>query len=149
MLAFKWTAVQNWWRQALLVLAGGLVCTYALAVLWYVHSIPDIGLRCAFSPVINNVDPNFLRTEGHEPPTDLREHTIVALGGGPVETWPQFLRMLRALRDQPVQKVDPPEGAAGFSHVRRGDEVRVRVDLRSPKGQAISVWCVLGTPPLE
>jgi transcriptional regulator with GAF, ATPase, and Fis domain len=147
MLALTWTAAQKWWRQALLVLAGVCSCAYALGVLWYVQSTPDIGLRCAFSPVINRVDPSFLRTEGRLP--DLRGHTIVKLGGQPVQTWPHLLRLLRTLRDQPGQVIGPERPGAGLSHVRRGDEVLVRVDLRSPGGQPSSVWCVLGNPPLE
>jgi transcriptional regulator with GAF, ATPase, and Fis domain len=43
------------WRKVQLLVAGVLVCIYALAVLAYVRSTPDIGIRCAFKPVVMRV----------------------------------------------------------------------------------------------
>src|SRR5262245_39552591 len=106
------------WRTFLLFVAGILACVYALSVLAYVQSIPDIGLRCAYSPVVNVVDPNFLRGDAPSPMA-LRECTIVELGGRPVDTWPQLLRALLALRVEPVQATDPPEKGA-HTHIRCG-----------------------------
>src|SRR5262245_41379757 len=48
-------------RRALLVVAALLVCLYALSVFGYVLSIPEIGLRCVFTPVIARVYPGFVR----------------------------------------------------------------------------------------
>ena len=42
-----------------ILLASCFVCGYALSVFAYVLALPDIGLRCAFSPVVNRSDPAY------------------------------------------------------------------------------------------
>src|SRR5262249_24381917 len=84
-------------RRLLVVLATFLVTDYALGVLPYVLAIPEIGLRCAFTPVVNLVFEEFIYPEGQEPiqPGDR----VVQLGDQPVDNWPQLLRKLISLRD--------------------------------------------------
>src|SRR5713101_927698 len=90
------------WRKSLLGLAGILVFLYAVSVLWYVVSIPDIGLRCVFSTKVNRLYPRYLVHEesGLDPePGD----TVLQLGDRPIDTWPQWLRTLTDL-----EKKQPP-----------------------------------------
>ena len=75
-----------------ILLASCFVCGYALSVFAYVLSLPDIGLRCAFSPVVNRSDPSYA-PKGQSWP-DLRDYTILQLGDQKVESWPQLLRVL-------------------------------------------------------
>src|SRR5436305_415704 len=71
-------------QTALVILSGWLVCLYAVWVLVYVHSFPDIGLRCTLSPEVNRVNPDYLRDpEGNWPPRE--GDVIVDLGHEHIE----------------------------------------------------------------
>jgi transcriptional regulator with GAF, ATPase, and Fis domain len=97
-------------RRLFILLAGSLVCLYAVSVFWYVLSVPDIGLRCAFSTTVLRAYPGFFDEPagGYE---DLVGKTIVKVGTQPVESWPQLLRALADLPgDQPVDIVLADDG---------------------------------------
>src|SRR5262249_16237044 len=125
-----------------------LVCAYAVGVLWYVLAAPDIGVRCAFNPVVDRFYPEFLQPEDQEPlrPGD----TIVQLGRDPIANWVQFRRRLSALpqstphgpgeeMSEGAQRRDTPP-----THVRfRGHEI-VRVQFRRPGDDAIRAASVVG-----
>src|SRR5205807_2537409 len=82
------------WRKLLLILAGILVCLYAVSVLWYVQWNPDIGLRCAFHPTIQHAHHEYARTDnGRFRPPESGD-TIVQVGDRPVESWPELLKAL-------------------------------------------------------
>src|SRR5262245_54533510 len=72
-------------RRAWVVLASVLVCAYAGGVLGYVLFTPEIGIRCAFTPVVNHFYPEFLDPPGQEPlrPGDR----VVRVADQPVENW--------------------------------------------------------------
>jgi transcriptional regulator with GAF, ATPase, and Fis domain len=85
-------------RRAVILLASFLACLYAIAVLAYVLTLPEIGVRTAFTPVVNHFDEEFLYPEDQP---RLREgDSIVGLGNQPVETWSQFLRKMLLLREE-------------------------------------------------
>lgn len=126
-----------------------LACIYALSVLTYVQLIPDIGLRCAFSPTVIQVDPNFLRDPSPRPAADLLNCTIEQIGTRTVQTWPEVLRALTELRRLPVQATDPSDPGPSLSHIQRDGETLVRVRLRSPEGESFTVWSLLGQLPLD
>src|SRR5438445_9688592 len=86
------------WQKCLIALAGILICTYALWVLWYVHSTPDIGLRTAFDPVIRKIEPNAVFDDQSHTPKEWDR--IVSLNGRPVSTWSHVLQYLRDLGDE-------------------------------------------------
>jgi transcriptional regulator with GAF, ATPase, and Fis domain len=142
-------------RRFLVVGASLLVSAYALGVIAYVLTIPEIGIRCAFTPVVNYVFEDFTYPEGQDPlqPGDR----IIQLGNQPVENWPQLLRKLIALRGEPArsvsaaewQKVAPGEAGTPDHVLLDGQElVRVRY-LRDETGPERTVWCRLGQAPLE
>src|SRR6266568_3066754 len=72
-------------RRGLLILAGTVAFSYAVVVLVYVQSIPDLGLRSAFSPAImGQVRP----VEGAVP----QEGDVVTMVGDiPIKTWADLL----------------------------------------------------------
>jgi hypothetical protein len=47
-------------RRLLILLATALVLSYAAGVLYYVLTIPEIGTRTAFTPVVNQFQSEFL-----------------------------------------------------------------------------------------
>src|SRR5204863_274078 len=53
------SSISSWYRLALGFL-GLSSCLYGVAVLVYVSTCPEIGLQCAFSSVIQNVDGRYL-----------------------------------------------------------------------------------------
>src|SRR5262245_9128594 len=79
-------------RQRLLILlAAILVCAYAIGVFSHVSTTPDLGLRFAFSRIVNRVYPEFLVVSEDEPVPDLQDAQIVQIGEHHIEIWPQLL----------------------------------------------------------
>jgi transcriptional regulator with GAF, ATPase, and Fis domain len=146
-------------RRLWVVLATFLVGSYALWVLGYVLATPEIGVRCAFTPVVNYFYSEFLYPENQAP---LREgDRIVQLGDQPVENWSQLLRKLIRLRAEVPQEVPglTPEAllgnasaAGGKTHLLFDGEPIVRVRFERPTRTGIeqgTVWCRLGRSPVE
>src|SRR4051812_15891719 len=85
-------------QRALIVLAALLVLTYAIAVQCYSLLSPDIGVRCAFTPVVNHFYPEYLAPDGGDPPHT--GDTLTEVAGHRIDTWPQFLRALFDLQEE-------------------------------------------------
>jgi transcriptional regulator with GAF, ATPase, and Fis domain len=141
-------------RRFLIVLASFLVCGYAGGVLGYVLLTPEIGVRCAFTPVVNYFYPEFLYP-GQEP---LREgDRIVRLAGTPVENWTALLRKLNALRHEGPEHLDGWSlerlRASAKTNVVLDGRHLVRVEYQRPRGPGETppetVWCLLGRAPLR
>jgi transcriptional regulator with GAF, ATPase, and Fis domain len=134
-------------------IAALLACVYAVAVMGYVVGTPEIGVRCAFTRVVNHFYPEYLAPWQVE---TLRDGDIVtAVGGEEVTSWGRLLRRLAALPGlEAVTREDltPEEvvkGEAGQAGVVDVEGVRyVRVDFER-NGQAGFVWCILGPALLE
>src|SRR4051794_9593376 len=92
--------VQVVWRKALLGGVGILVCLYAITVLWYVQSMPDLGLRCAFDPSLKYVYEPYLRTDGGRLEAPAPRDVIIQVGDRPVETWPNVLQAFVGLAQE-------------------------------------------------
>src|SRR4051794_8765458 len=87
-------------RRTAIVIAAVFVGSYALGVLNYVLMTPEIGLRCAFTPVVNHFDRDFLYPRGQEP---LRDgDRIVQMGNQRIANWSQLMRKLVELHDEPA-----------------------------------------------
>jgi transcriptional regulator with GAF, ATPase, and Fis domain len=136
-------------RRLLIIVAAFLVCGYAACVLAYVRSSPEIGVRCAFTPIVNYFYPEFAYPPGQEllQPND----TIIRLGDREVHNWSQFLNKLLELRDEPA----PPGNremlaqANGPASLLLDGRHIVRVDYRRQDGTMGRIWCQLGPSPLE
>jgi transcriptional regulator with GAF, ATPase, and Fis domain len=134
------------WRKAFLVGAAFLAFLYAVAVLCYVPWTPDIGIRCAFSPIVKHVS---LTGPGEKPaPND----TLRKVGHYqfPEPNEPQFWaqiqlqRKLVELRDGLVPPQDPP-----VFETQDGEQ-KVKVIYRSQsEGKDKAIWCRLGRLPVE
>ncbi|GIW82255.1 MAG: hypothetical protein KatS3mg105_4062 [Gemmatales bacterium] len=131
-------------KRSLLFLAGLSVCLYSAGILWFVSASPDIGIQCAFSPTIRQVEPRcFLRGDGPQPvPGDQLVRVADYELDAQSKIWSQvlLLRTLLSLRDE----VD-----VDGENVRLLDgEKVVRVQFRSrSSGQVHEIWCRLGTLP--
>jgi transcriptional regulator with GAF, ATPase, and Fis domain len=142
-------------RKFSMSLAGALAGLYALWVLWYVHSTPDVGLRTAFSPEIRRVEPNALFQEEGRSETPIGGDRIVRISGRPIKTWPQLLHALRDLNHEPADPVLSLPAAAddhfGFINLNGTDLVRVDfVDQNNGQADAPYhvCWCRI-SPPSE
>ncbi len=144
-------------RRLYIVVAALLVCTYALTVLAYVIATPEIGIRCAFTPVVNHFYPAFLDPPDQEP---IQEgDAIVAVAGRPVENWPQLMRKLTVLIDQPAEP-GGPDLLEATAHAETSNRTHLWIDGRhvvrlqfrrpsDPAGKVRSVWLRVGQTPPE
>src|SRR5690348_2476071 len=82
-------------RRAAIVAATLLVFAYAGGVISYVMMMPDIGVRCAFTPVVNHFNRDFLfRTDASDPDGLDGDDEIGRIGGTDVSNWAQILHEL-------------------------------------------------------
>jgi transcriptional regulator with GAF, ATPase, and Fis domain len=135
-------------RRVFIVLASIFIAGYCLAIFSFVLSIPDIGLRCAFKPIVNRVFPEYVfDTEGQDA-RELVGATITKIGSDRVENWPQVLRVLNQLRRDNSEPIDDASqmSAGEFVHVRLDGTEWVRVELEKP-GEKREIWCRVGRVP--
>ncbi len=155
----KWFQSSGGWlrdpahRRYLQILAAALlVCTYAGAVLAYVVLTPEIGIRCAFSPVVNQFYPQFLFSEDH--PGLQPGDTILQVGTRPIQSWPDLIRGQMELNKQPGELHPRGEladawAAPPVSLLADGKRV-VRVVYQRPGASGPeAVLCQVGPPPTE
>src|SRR5437879_3439728 len=92
-------SAKNVARRVLLLAAGALICLYALTVLFYAHSVPEVGFRTAFNPDVRGFDGQF------DPPewTPRAGDRLVKLGSERIATWTQFLQLVRSLPSSAVR----------------------------------------------
>jgi transcriptional regulator with GAF, ATPase, and Fis domain len=93
-----------------IIIASLLVCSYAMSVLFYVLSGPEIGVRCAFSTIVNHFFPEFQYPGS---PDELREgDRIVQVADRPTVEWSQLLHQLLDLQKQEVETIDERTASA-------------------------------------
>lgn len=143
------------WRRVLLRVAGVFVLTYAVAVLSYVSATPDIGIQCAFSPIIKQVDPRFVGAGDSDvvpqPGDQLDQVGHYKVGPVPAnDRRPRIaqvliLKALQTLRDDLAVESDN-----AFQRLGPEGERQVLVKFTSrADGKQHTVWCRLGTLPLH
>jgi transcriptional regulator with GAF, ATPase, and Fis domain len=139
-------------RRLFILIAAILVCTYALGVVAYVSSIPDIGLRSAFTPIVTQIYPDYILAPTEELP-DLRDNRILQVGDHHIGTWPDLLRALIHLRDRDVQgRFTGSFPETSYTYIEFNGEPRVKVRLGFHEGETYAertVWCRVGSAPLE
>ncbi len=154
--------VSRWWsltrsylaqprsRHHLTIVAGAiLVLSYALSVVGYVLFTPEIGIRCAFSPVVNQFFPEFLYGDGQKPLQ--RGDQIIQIGDQPIKgNWSLAVQQMGDLRHIDAKPGDSASLADRNRHTAQLADGRklVRVTYKRA-GVVDSVWCVIGPPPLE
>jgi DNA-binding NtrC family response regulator len=137
--------------RLVIVLAAFLVCGYAAGVLGYAVVTPEIGIRCAFTPVVNHFSREFLYPEDQE---GLREDDVILrIGNQRVENWSELLRGLVVLQDAPGEPwpVDRLDEEGTPAHVIVDGQSLVRVEYKRPGSpdNPRKVWCRVGHAPLE
>ena len=142
-------------RRSLIVVAAVLVCAYAAGVIWYVLSVPEIGIRCAFTTRVDRFFPEFLYPPEGQPRLQP-DDAIVQVGARRVENWPQLLRHMVNLRQRTSPEVVTERAA--LDDPRRthalldGQEIiRVQAQRQEKDGTVrdLTVWCRLGRSPWE
>jgi len=127
-------------RRGLLILAGVFIFTYAVAVLIYVQSIPDIGLKSIFSPVVKGTPRFFSGTQPREGDIVLR------VGNWPVNSWADLLGAPFVMQQRLAS------GDAGPWVKTAADETMVEVELSRPGptgAKVYTTWARLGRLPPE
>ncbi|MCS6851705.1 MAG: sigma-54 dependent transcriptional regulator [Gemmataceae bacterium] len=123
---------------------------YAISVLWYVYSTPEIGFRSMFKPVVLRVYPDYLLLKENQGlPGELVGATITRVGPYPIDAWPQLIRALYRLHSDAAEAEDPVDWDS-FTHVRDKGQDYVRVVLHKPgDAEPLAIWCVVGRPPID
>jgi transcriptional regulator with GAF, ATPase, and Fis domain len=129
-------------RRGLLILAGMVSFAYAVIVLFYVQSIPDIGLRTAFSPVINS---SSKPVSGAVPQNG---DMVTKVGDIDIVTWADLLNAPFHLRERLEVMSSLPEWAKKVT--LNGEEATaVRISFSHGSDLPQESWFVLGRLPLE
>ena len=143
-------------RRVLLAIAGGLACLYSLATLVYVHTVPDLGVRSAFNPIVRRFDGICLDRSGNTSLDPEEGDLIVRVGNRKVNTWPQLLQATRSLRDKTFPEVPSLAEAMSQGLETIGWEGKDYVRLafqrsagKSDEGAIREGWCEVGSMPFE
>src|SRR5262245_32099713 len=131
-------------RRVLLIFTGSLVCAYALAVLFYVQSVPDLGLKSVFSTEIRSAPPAGL----YRGPRPEAGDKVLKIAGEDIVSWPALLNAPFRLREKIAK-----DASANFTWLKRervDDEDRDWVQVQFARdGQPFTTELLLGTLPLE
>jgi transcriptional regulator with GAF, ATPase, and Fis domain len=138
-------------RKVLLFSLGTLACFYAVNVLWYVPSTPDIGIHCSFTPTIKRVS---LPANGTDFPSVGDNLVQVGRYRFPDETQPHPMwaqvRLLRELIDVRRDGVVAGPNGESVARVSPGGQEEVLVKFKHQGSDRIhEVWCPLGTMPAD
>jgi transcriptional regulator with GAF, ATPase, and Fis domain len=134
----------------------------------YVRFMPDVGLRCAFTPELTEVFRGYQEGSavvvGRNHPSHSavladgpqRGDVIVQLAGQEVKTWPGLLRTLNELgtaKPLPVKNLDEPQARRAAYALMR-DQPLVYVEFERPQNDLetplrFGCWFRLGRLPLE
>ncbi len=140
-------------RRLAIVASTILVFAYAAGVLSHVMMMPDIGVRCAFTPVVNSFNEHFFfepASPNAKPPSGDDE--IVRIGGTDVSNWAQILHQLNVLerRDIEAGTKDDLRLETGKTHLKVDGEEILRVGYKSAAdNQIYEVWLRVDRPPYE
>lgn len=117
-----------------------LVVAYAISVLAFVWNLPEIGVSTSFREEVARIDPNFVGPNPEINPEILVGWKVQQLGDEPIESWPQWARVLRELNEMSF-----PEQSDGFKSNRSAftDEIGqrwIKVQF-AHDGKVASLWC--------
>src|SRR5260370_19909677 len=130
-------------RRGLLIIAGIVICIYSLAVLLYVQSIPDIGLKSVFSVEIKGTPrPG---ADGFQP---LEGDIVKEVGNIKIKAWPTLLSAPIQLRRAVFASSTLPSGTRLVKNEEGEKVLQARV-IFARNGEEFETWRVLGNLPLE
>jgi len=140
-------------RRLAIVASAVLVFAYAAGVLSYVMLMPDIGVRCAFTPVINSFNNRYFfapASPNAGPPSG--EDEIVRIGDKEVSNWVEILHELNVLRRNQVRlgREQDLQPDSGQTHLTIAGQEVLRIGYKSAAdGKIYEVWLRVGRPPYE
>lgn len=130
-------------RRGLLVLAGVTACIYALVVLLYVQSIPDLGLQSAFGTSIKSQPRSWF--DGVRP---QEGDVVVQVGDIQIRTWADLLNAPFHLRE----RLDEAEVYPSWARKEKIDDEPVdvvKVVFERRPGERFVSELILGNLPWE
>lgn len=141
-------------RDAGLLIAGLLICIYAVVVLLFVSSRPDIGIHCAFSSIIKSVDSREFESgesvRWPQPGDRLLQvgpYYIEQTGDKEQQPWltQVFLqKFLSSIKESPA--ID----ASTVRHDPATQAIQVLVRFQSSEDQSVhKLWCGVGSMAIE
>lgn len=140
-------------RRGLLILAGFFISIYAVFVLFYVHTVPDLGLRSAFGHAIK-ASPRFRDDLNKNQELPQRGDKVIWVGDRPagqgieIRHWADLLNAPHHVREELDEAETLPSWAKKLD---QDGEVAyaVQVWFSRPGQPHFDYWCVLSTPPFE
>jgi transcriptional regulator with GAF, ATPase, and Fis domain len=141
-------------RRMAIVAATVLVFTYAVGVLSYVMMMPDIGVRCAFTPVVNHFNERFFFAPASPNAEKLSgDDEIVRIGDKEVSNWVQVLHALNVLsRSNQIESGTEKDlrSESDKTHLIIDGQEIIRVGYKSAAdGKRHEVWLRVGRLPYE
>lgn len=137
--------------RATILFCALLVLAYVIGVLVHVLTLPDVGLRCAFSVTVNHFYPEFRYLPGDEPigQNDL----IVEIGEDRITSWPQLMRSIAQVRRQlalpaTVEDLQKPLALQPGSLLEVAGQKVIRVGFQRPGDETVHhTWLRIGSVP--
>src|SRR5437879_2835138 len=129
-------------RKLLLCLLGVSSLIYAFAVLAYVYTVPDIGVRTAFDTTVKKFDGQCAPITGKDPVRLQDRDRIDSLGGASTKTWGHLLQSLNSLSRSAPAHADSLAQAGEANYVKVSSKRYVRVEFWRPEiGRELACWC--------
>jgi transcriptional regulator with GAF, ATPase, and Fis domain len=138
-------------RKLCLAGLGTFVLVYAVTVLCYVPSTPDIGVHCSFTPVVKrislpssfsesvSVGDNLIQVGGYHFPDETQPNPM----------WAQ-VRLLRELLDLRIDPTALGPGGELVSKQNAEGQTEILVKYKHPGSDStLQTWCKLGTMPAD
>jgi transcriptional regulator with GAF, ATPase, and Fis domain len=84
-------------HRGFIILTGVVVLTYAIAVLVFVWSLPEIGVDSNFRTTVSRIDRDFVRDLSPKQAAELTGWTIIQIADEPIDTWAHWVRTVQDL----------------------------------------------------
>lgn len=140
-------------RKSCIILAAAFVCVYAIGVVVYTRSRPDVGIRSAFTTVVNRFDESFLFPENQQ--VKLKPYDrLIQLGNKKIENWPQIQRHLNNLGLNPEEATKHPvstleELSTTTENLVSYQNIPIIRAVVERDGERHELWCRIGHSPLS
>ncbi|MGF1581715.1 MAG: sigma 54-interacting transcriptional regulator [Gemmataceae bacterium] len=140
-------------KRNFLVLAGIIACFYAVAVMYHVSTVNDVGIKTLLTPKVCA----FIRSPSPEelesgPRLPDKHDIVVKIGPKPVTNWPTLLRTPREIHQQIEDAGTVPTQLRPFVRLTTANTIEVLVEFAAAEdvnGEKIKVWRALEPLPFE
>lgn len=139
-------------RRGFLIFVGFLSCVYALIVLFYVPTVPDLGLQTVFGTTLRKTPPGpFLKDGQSEGERRLEKgDKLVQVGNLDIANWSDVLNAPFKLRDSRLREALASGTELPWAQLDKDDGVWVKVEFENEKeNQRFVDWRPLVKLPIE